>query len=90
MSIERKCANIQCENPVPVEQALYCSDKCRMKAYRARKSKRARPLDEQQPTVTAPVVTSGKLINANDLMNVVDVAKAKAWDESLKKTLKPR
>lgn len=69
---------------------LYCSDKCKMKAFRKRKKDRARPLAEKIQIASASHVTSGKLINFNDLGGVTDPIEAKAWSDSVQKRLKPR
>lgn len=67
---------------------LYCSDKCKMKAYRKRKADKARPLDDKQLLTDRPA--TGRLINANDIHKHVDVADIHAWSDKMQKRLKPR
>lgn len=88
MSIDHVCAN--CGGPLRAQQAIYCTDKCRMKAYRARKADKARPLSEKLRQVLIERPKSGKLINAEDLSDRVDIADVTAWADSLNKHLKPR
>ena len=83
MSIDRTCKRENCEKPVPVPQAHYCSDACRMRAYRARQKKLkgivARAVAKMQPG--AP---TGRLFNANDLVETFGAAPDKEMDELFK------
>lgn len=86
MSIDHVCP--ECGGPLRAQQAIYCSDKCRMKAYRKRKSARAAKHEHQDtPAPVQALKPSGRLMSMDDVANHVEIDSVLQWSEAMQKRL---